>query len=187
MSLETNARKTMSQQNVIVALIVALLIGWVVGFVVGGMDDDVSTNTVSVTSEEDSTTHTAMHETFEVEATVAPSVKVLADADEVGGWNISLVTENFEFTPQDVNGEDIVGTGHAHLYVDGEKIGRLYSNHYHLPPLGDGDHEIRVTLNTNGHKEYTVAGGAIKGKIDVTEMAHSDEADHDESVPHSHN
>ena len=61
------------------------------------------------------------------------------------------------------------GEGHAHLYLDGQKIARVYGEWYHLPKL-EGDHELRVTLNTNDHQDYAVKGevvGATK-KIGVS-------------------
>jgi hypothetical protein len=112
-----------------------------------------------------------------------PDVKVLAEEDSMGGWNISLVTTNFTFTPENVGGEDVEGEGHAHLYVDGEKVTRLYGNHYYLSAQGEGDHEITVTLNANSHKDYTVDGELVSGTTTVTEMSEATETDdhaHDE-------
>lgn len=57
--------------------------------------------------------------------------------------------------------EHYPGEGHAHLYVDGQKIARLYGKWYHIEELSPGQHEITVTLNANDHREYAVNGENI--------------------------
>ena len=178
---------------------VALLMGWVLGYVVASTSDDDEPETTARTEKlEDH-----KHGLYEVAAENAPAVQVLAEEDELGGWNVTLVTENFEFTPTAVNEEDVEGTGHAHIWVDGEKIGRVYSNYYHLPSLGAGEHEITVTLNTNMHMDYAVDGEEVRGTINVTESGDSgdghshgsdkksdthmdDDHSHDDDDDHSH-
>ena len=59
-----------------------------------------------------------------------------------------------------VGGQTIEGEGHAHLYLDGAKVARVYGEWYHLPKL-EGEHKLRVTLNTNDHQDYTVAGEVV--------------------------
>ena len=55
-------------------------------------------------------------------------VKIYVSKDEMSGVNIKLETTNFTFAPENVNKENVDGEGHAHLYIDGVKWGRLYSN-----------------------------------------------------------
>ncbi len=180
--------KKVEQKDVIWMVIVALLLGTVIGNVYAVLSGSSDDETSEITDE---TTDTHMaHETYEVDRATqdAPSVKLYADADPKGGWNLKIVTKNFEFTPEDVNGDDVLGTGHAHIYVDGEKLGRVYSNNYYLNALGDGDHEITVSLNTNSHADYVVDGVEVADTIEVTEVSDGEATvhEHDDGEMHVH-
>jgi hypothetical protein len=113
-----------------------------------------------------------MHEPFVVSAAEAPSVSLRVEEDAKSGWNVTVATEEFAFTPEDVNGENVVGEGHAHLYVDGEKVARLYGPYFHYPVDFDGTKTFRVTLNANDHSEYTVDGQPVEATVKVTHDHH---------------
>lgn len=98
--------------------------------------------------------------------------------DEHGGWNLHLMTENFKFLPSSPDRLDILGEGHAHLYVDGKKIGRIYSDWYHLT-LPSGTHKVKVTINTNSHKDYVYEGEQIMSEVTLSE-------DRDVKIGHEH-
>ena len=59
------------------------------------------------------------------------------------------------------------GHGHAHIYVDGVKVGRLYGEHYHLGSIAPGEHTLRATLNANSHEEYAIGGAIVEDSITV--------------------
>ena len=90
-----------------------------------------------------------------------PSVMVIVHQDAHKGWNIEIQTEQFTFAPEQVNQANQPNMGHGHLYVDGEKIARLYGNWYHLGNLEPGTREITVSLHANGHELWTHEGEAI--------------------------
>ncbi len=92
------------------------------------------------------------HEKYEVFEN-EPQIQIEVSPDNKSGYNLEVITQNFEFTPQEASREHVDNHGHAHIYVNDVKINRLYSNWYYLGELNIGD-EIRVTLNTNDHKEY---------------------------------
>lgn len=48
--------------------------------------------------------------------------------------------------------------GHAHLYINGEKIQRVYGNNIHLPSelFRQGINQLTITLNSHGHMYWTV-------------------------------
>ena len=46
--------------------------------------------------------------------------------------------------------------GHGHIYVSGMKIGRLYQPEARIGTLPKGEHQVRLTLNTNDHRAYVV-------------------------------
>ena len=112
------------------------------------------------------------HKQLEVSADLPPpSVELAVYEDVVNGWNLEVQLANFEFAPSTVNEPGPQNEGHAHLYINGEKVTRLYSNWYHLPELSPGDNEIMVTLNTNVHEDLTVNGEIISATtvVSVTE------------------
>ncbi|MRX27987.1 hypothetical protein [Kangiella sp. HZ709] len=89
--------------------------------------------------------------------------------DEKSGWNLELITENFAFAPEQVNQAHRVGHGHAHLYINGKKITRLYSHWYHLEELPEGKHLIKVNLNTNDHQDYALNGKVIGAEVEINQ------------------
>jgi hypothetical protein len=113
-----------------------------------------------------------MHGTYDVPAAQAPAVSLAVEEDAKSGWNVTLTTDGFTFTPEDVNGENVMGEGHAHLFVDGEKVARLYGPSFHYPEDFDGTRTFRVTLNANDHSEYAADGEVIEAAVDVTHDHH---------------
>lgn len=102
------------------------------------------------------------HEVLNVDAASAPRITdLLLVEDAMSGFNLYLFTENFAFAPELVNQAHSTGKGHAHIYIDGVKLGRLYGNAYHLAGLTPGQHRIEVTLNANDHSEYAVDGQKV--------------------------
>jgi len=90
-----------------------------------------------------------------------PAVNIEAIKDNKEGWNLKIVTENFDFAPQEVNQESSINQGHGHLYINGEKITRIYGNLYHISDLPKGENEIKITLNTNLHEDLIYQGTII--------------------------
>jgi len=100
---------------------------------------------------------------FEVsDESLAPTLSIGINEDKKSGLNINLTTTNFEFAPSHASLNHVDGEGHAHIYIDGEKIARIYGDWFHLDSLSSGQHEIKVTLNTNDHKGYAVNGEIIQ-------------------------
>lgn len=173
-----------SPTMMILAVVAAVLLAFPAGYVVGMQladDDATETSTTSNDTEDDSHAHTddaAMeeysHEMYEVPAGVdVPAVELGIEADAKSGWNVHLDLTNFTLTPENVNGEHVEGEGHAHIYVDGKKLGRLYAADYYLDGLSEGEHEIKVTLNTNDHKDYAADGTVISDSAMITDMHHA--------------
>lgn len=113
--------------------------------------------------------HTGQGTLFEVPDTMpAPSVDFTLDADPHGGWTLQLAVQNFTFAPQNVGGAAVASEGHGHLYVNGDKIARLYGSWYHIASLPTGEVEIAVSLNTNDHQTLAVGGAQIVARHTVT-------------------
>jgi hypothetical protein len=113
--------------------------------------------------------HALMHGSLEIPAEGAPEVAVEITKDPVDGWNMTVLTENFTFTPNMVNSVNVVNTGHAHLYINDVKIARLYSPYFHIPDLAMGDYEISVNLSTNDHSYYVINGEKIESRVVITQ------------------
>lgn len=90
-----------------------------------------------------------------------PTVDLVVYEDAVRGWNLEIRVSNFQFAPENVNETSIPTEGHAHLYINGEKVTRLYGRWYYLEHLESGRHEVTVSLNANGHEDLVYNGEAI--------------------------
>ncbi|MBO9433662.1 hypothetical protein J7394_05565 [Ruegeria sp. R13_0] len=97
----------------------------------------------------------------------APSVAIQMIKDPMAGWNLRVTPQNFRFAPENASTADVPGEGHAHVYINGEKLGRLYANWLHLPSLPDGDVEVKVSLNGNSHSPLMVEGVPVEAKVTV--------------------
>lgn len=164
-----------------VAVVLALLFAFPAGYVIGDMSDSGDPEIIVADVEEevhedhDDDVMAHMHDAYEVPGgAVAPSISMLTvTQDAKSGWNLHFMTDDFTFAPEHASGEHVDGEGHAHLYIDGEKITRLYSNSYYIEHMEEGEHTIRVTLNTNDHKEYVIDGEVIAASQEVVDSHHS--------------
>ena len=96
-----------------------------------------------------------------------PSVKIRLekDAHTKGALNLFLDLENFRFAPEEVNKTSRINEGHAHLYVNGKKLTRLYGASYFMDKLPKGNLELRVTLNTNKHEDLSYRGKLVQDVV----------------------
>ena len=158
----------------VVIMLVSLLLGTSLGFGIAQLSKENSTPTTSAP-----TTSHSHSEVYEVSSEEAPKVELVVSEDKKSGYNIKVIATDFVFAPENVNGENSMGEGHAHLYIDGEKVARLYSPYYHWDGSFEGNKEFKVTLNANDHSEYTVDGIPITATLLVNHDSNS--TDHDES------
>lgn len=103
------------------------------------------------------------------EAAAMPEVSHLVFPDAVDGYNIQILTRNFRFAPAAINGAVEDNAGHAHVYVNGTKVMRVYSDWVHLPGqiLQPGVNLVTVTLNANDHSTWGVDGAPIASSVRV--------------------
>lgn len=113
--------------------------------------------------------HAMMHDTpLEMPAADAPRLSIMVMPDPMAGYNLHLMTDNFAFSPQNASLANVTGEGHAHVYINGEKLGRLYGEWMHIDALPKGEVEIEVTLNTNDHRPLAVNGAPISATQTIT-------------------
>jgi hypothetical protein len=94
-------------------------------------------------------------------------VRVVVKTDAMKGYNLYVTTNGFTWAPNHVNQKHKRGEGHAHLYVDGEKLTRLYGPAFYLGELSPGTHAVRVTLNGNDHGDYKRGSEVVESEVEV--------------------
>ncbi len=99
--------------------------------------------------------HEMMHQENQIiipPSHLAPTISGSVIKDPSGTWLLEIHTENFTFKPKKAGTEEpTYNEGHAHIYLNGKKVNRLYGQYYHLDILPSGTNEIKVTLNGNNH------------------------------------
>ncbi|MEM6733776.1 MAG: hypothetical protein AAF658_19605, partial [Myxococcota bacterium] len=99
-----------------------------------------------------------------------PGLSLILTQDAVSGFNLTLDLERYALVvpPAEMDMATMMKPsqdaatgfveGHAHLYVNGEKIRRLYGTREHLPGsiFRPGVNQVTVTLNNHGHMAWTV-------------------------------
>ncbi|MEC5423919.1 hypothetical protein QGM71_10500 [Virgibacillus sp. C22-A2] len=109
--------------------------------------------------------HTEGHtyETVEIPAgEEIPSIDGSVHQDHSGSWFVRIETDNFSFAPEKVGLEETnYKEGHAHLYINGEKVNRMYGDYYNLDYLDKGRNTVKVSLHANNHGIYMYAGEEI--------------------------
>jgi hypothetical protein len=97
----------------------------------------------------------------------APGLEIKLTKDPMAGWNLHVIPQNFRFAPQSASMADVDGEGHAHVYINGVKLGRLYGNWMHLSDLPKGDVDVTVSLNGNSHSPLMVDGVAVSADVSL--------------------
>lgn len=64
--------------------------------------------------------------------------------------------EHFNLTMERMDKGNKYGEGHIHLYVDGQKVTKIFEHEYVWQGLTKGEHEIKVELAHNNHEPYGV-------------------------------
>lgn len=103
-------------------------------------------------------------EQSEVPPKVNMSVERLADQT----WQASIRIEDFILDQSLVDSAHRPGYGHGHIYLNGVKLGRVFSDSYSLGQLEAGDHKLSLTLNTNDHRVLRYGGKPMKFELDFT-------------------
>ena len=149
-------------------LLIGLVFGGLVGFLLAAGYGVTLDGHDHATDHGDHSAHkAAAHDHSEVvtlAAEGAPTVLAILHADPAGGYNLEVQTENFRFSPERVSQDHVNGEGHAHVYVNSEKIARLYGNWMQLPAISSGD-VVSVSLSSNDHKQLSVEGRAISAQV----------------------
>ncbi|PCH67786.1 MAG: hypothetical protein COC12_11005 [Rhodobacteraceae bacterium] len=98
----------------------------------------------------------------------APTLEIAVIKDLMSGWNLHVMPANFRFAPEHASQPHVAGEGHAHVYVNGTKIARLYGPWMHLTDLPKGNANIEVVLNSNDHRPLSVEGTPVSATRSIT-------------------
>ncbi|PIG92636.1 hypothetical protein [Gloeocapsopsis sp. IPPAS B-1203] len=90
-----------------------------------------------------------------------PTVNLVVHKDTMKGYNLEVKVTNFKFAPERVNTAAVPGEGHGHIYINNQKLTRLYGSWYYLENLQPGKNEITVSLNANNHMALADNGKRI--------------------------
>jgi len=100
----------------------------------------------------------------------APSVTITVTPDAVSGWNLHIETTNFRFAPENASTSHVQGEGHAHIYINGQKVARHYGAWYHIAKLPGGTNTVEVVLSANDHRVLSMGETPVMANVvvDVT-------------------
>ena len=96
----------------------------------------------------------------------APTITLGLSPDVGRDVNLHIMATGFAFAPEEVNGPVTPARGHAHVYVNGAKVGRAYGPYMLLDELDSGD-IVRVTLNANDHTVWGLDGQPLTAETIV--------------------
>ncbi len=89
-----------------------------------------------------------------------PQLSLSLQKDAMDGFNLILKTAHYQFIPPGIStierGDQSLH-GHAHLYINGKKISRIYSPYVHIPEkyLDKKINQLTLTLNSDRHGVWT--------------------------------
>ena len=102
---------------------------------------------------------TSVHE---IEQELAPNATLEIEKDPTGGFNVQVVTTNFIWRPEMASMKHVPGEGHAHVFLDGRKIMRIYNPWFHLNTYQfstrAGEQLLSIEFVGNDHAPYTIQG-----------------------------
>jgi len=98
----------------------------------------------------------------EITQATAPKATLDIQKDPTGGFNVQVVTSNFVWRPEMASMQHVPGEGHAHVYLDGRKIMRIYNEWFHLNTYQfstrAGEQLLSIEFVGNDHAPYTIQG-----------------------------
>ncbi|MFT6022363.1 MAG: hypothetical protein ACI9PY_000472 [Ascidiaceihabitans sp.] len=152
-------------------LVIGLVFGSGIGFLVAasnGVTLDGHDHASGHNIQDGGHDHTAMQPISLASGAGAPTLAATVVKDPMSGWNLQIIVTNFRFTPQSASLTHVDGEGHAHAYVNGEKIARVYGNWLHIETLPEGDVTIEVALNSNDHRPLAVGDDLLRVSVPVS-------------------
>lgn len=120
-------------------------------------------------SQHQSTKEQHNHGQIEAEFPI-PQVQLQIIQEPDGTHTAQIVLNNFVMRPEKSGLPETSGEGHAHIYIDEEKVARVYGQWHHLGTLPEDAQSISVVLSTNDHKELTYQGELISDTVNLNKQ-----------------
>ncbi len=98
----------------------------------------------------------------------APTLSVEVVPDPKSGHNAFIEVDGIVLSGEHASQDPVDGEGHLHIYVNGQKLGRLYGGATHIGALPEGDVEITVAAYSNDHRPYVVDGQPVEAQTTIT-------------------
>lgn len=101
--------------------------------------------------------------------TPSPSLAIAWETPPTAqGATLRLSTENFTFIRTEDDAAHTPNHGHAHVYLNGLKLRRLYDPVFELGALAAGEYTLSIALNSNDHRPYVRDGQSVSATLDFT-------------------
>ena len=103
-----------------------------------------------------------------------PAIELAYAPDAMSGINVMIMTQNFRLGPPPpldsssaLRGQGSGVEGHAHLYLNGRKLRRIYGSFLHLDGalLEPGGNELRVSLNDHHHNTWVKGDDELQATV----------------------
>lgn len=112
------------------------------------------------------------HSMVQIPDSVAlPSISLVLSRDTKSGFNLQIETENFELEPPELANccNEKMLEGHAHIFINGAKVYRAYSQYIHLPAelFSPGVNQIMVSLNDHEHNTWSLGSKMVMSTLVV--------------------
>ncbi|USD67063.1 hypothetical protein [Vibrio sp. SCSIO 43136] len=108
------------------------------------------------------------HAAKEIGDMPVPQIAVSVTRDAVDGVNVNLQLSNYALGPPESEIECAsVLQGHAHLFINGKRVMRLYAQSLHIPShLLEGKiNQIAVSLNSHQHENWIVNDQTVVASV----------------------
>lgn len=102
-----------------------------------------------------------------------PDLRMQIAKSTQGNWVLNIDVVAFQFTDICVTVADPVPIGHAHVIVDGQKVGTAYGPLFNLGDLPPGNHVVSVVLRGQDHRAFIGTGRLIAQTMTVHVAPHS--------------
>ena len=113
--------------------------------------------------------HTHTHyDSAPVTGTDAMEVSAVVHPDAMSGYNLQVISTDFDISGDGINQDHILGQGYARVSIDGEYT-NLYGEWLKIPVLESGPHTITVSLWSNDHAPYHWNSEPIETTIAINE------------------
>ncbi len=132
----------------------------------------LATTYVGANPQHESKGHEHHHQKIEVPTHVnTPQLEMALYPDSLSGYNLHLQSVNYRLEPPENADSKVTSSinGHAHLFINGKKVSRLYGPYTHINGdlLKTGVNNITVTLNSHDHDTWTVKGEPLTATITI--------------------